>query len=213
MTKSEALAPEIEISGESEQTTHFSVIDKEGMAVSNTYTLEESFGSHIVVQGAGFLLNNEMGDFNPRPSVTTRSGIIGTAANEVRPGKRMLSSMCPTIVMRDGQPVLITGSPGGRTIINTVLHVVVSTLEYEMRPEAAVNGLRTHHQWFPDRIQLEGARMPEHPALSAALEKLGHKVQVRSGTQGDAHTISIDTNSNERIGIADSRRDGWTANE
>lgn len=213
VTKSEALAPEIEISSESEQTTHFSVIDKEGMAVSNTYTLEESFGSHIVVRGAGFLLNNQMGDFNPRPGVTTRSGIIGTAANEVRPGKRMLSSMCPTIVMRDGQPVLITGSPGGRTIINTVLHVVVSTLEYEMQPEAAVNGLRTHHQWFPDRIQLEGARMTEHPPLSAALEKMGHKVQVRSGTQGDAHTISIDTNSNERIGIADSRRDGWTANE
>src|SRR5690606_12061758 len=114
------------------------------------------FGSHIVVRGAGFLLNNEMGDFNPRPGVTTRNGIIGTAANEVRPGKRMLSSMCPTIVARDGQAVIVTGSPGGRTIINTVFHVLISKLEYDLPAKDAVNGLRTHHQWFPDRVQLEG---------------------------------------------------------
>src|SRR5205807_8802057 len=115
-TRSEDLAKEIKIGGESDNTTHFSVIDQDGMAVANTYTLERSYGSHIMVRGAGFLLNNEMGDFNWQPGVTNRHGAIGTEANQIAPGKRMLSSQTPTILVKDGKPVLITGSPGSRTI-------------------------------------------------------------------------------------------------
>src|SRR5205807_684261 len=107
-----------------DSTTHFSVLDRDGMAVANTYTLEQGFGSRVVVKGAGFLLNNEMMDFNWRPGVTDRQGAIGTEANQVAPGKRMLSSQTPTIVARDGKVLLVTGSPGSRTIINTVLCVL-----------------------------------------------------------------------------------------
>src|SRR5205085_7078200 len=112
-TRSETLAGDIPLTdGEGDSTTHFSVIDKDGMAVANTYTLENSYGSRVVVRGAGFLLNNEMTDFNPRPGHTDRAGKIGTPANQIVPGKRMLSSQSPTIVARDGKAVLITGSPG-----------------------------------------------------------------------------------------------------
>jgi gamma-glutamyltranspeptidase/glutathione hydrolase len=208
-TPSEQLAPEIKLAKESEQTTHFSVIDRGGMAVSNTYTLEQSFGAKIVVRGAGFLLNNEMGDFNPQPGITTRDGQIGTAANEVRPKKRMLSSMCPTIVCRDGEPVLVTGSPGGRTIINTVFNVLVNRLEYEQPLEEAVDGLRHHHQWFPDRISLEGSRIKRHPNLVRELEALGHTVTTRYARQGDAHSIARDPRTKRLEGVADPRIDGW----
>src|SRR6185436_5216298 len=112
------LAADLPIADEPQNTTHFSVVDASGMAVANTYTLEESYGGKIVVPGAGFLLNNELGDFNPQPGVTTRTGQIGTPPNLAAPGKRPLSSMCPTIVARDNKVVLVTGSPGGRTIIN-----------------------------------------------------------------------------------------------
>src|SRR5262245_20949100 len=120
-TPSEDLAGDIAVKGEGEHTTHFSVIDRDQMAVSLTYTLARLYGSKVVVAGAGVLLNDEMNDLNWAPGVTARSGRIGTEPNQVAPGKRMLSSQCPTIVVRDGRPVLITGSPGGRTIINTVL--------------------------------------------------------------------------------------------
>src|SRR5262249_22306895 len=131
-TSSADLAGDIPLAEEGNQTTHFSVLDRDGMAVSNTYTLEESFGSKVIVRAAGFLLNNEMGDFNPNRGVTDRRGRIGTPANEVAPGKRMLSSMTPVVVRRDGKVVLITGSPGGRTILNTVLEVVLNVLEFDM---------------------------------------------------------------------------------
>ena len=109
------------------------------MAVSNIYTLEDNYGSRVVVRGAGYILNNEMGDFNTRPGVTTTKGRIGTAANLVAPGKRMLSSQCPTVIARDGKVVLVTGSPGGRAIINTVLCVVVNTIDFEMDVRAAID--------------------------------------------------------------------------
>lgn len=208
-TPSDALAPEIKLAEESPQTTHFSVIDRGGMAVSNTTTLEQSFGSKIVVRGAGFLLNNEMGDFNPEPGVTTRAGQIGTAANEVRPGKRMLSSMCPTIVCQNGEPILVTGSPGGRTIINTVFNVLISRLEYDLPLDEAVDGLRSHHQWFPDRLTLEGSRIERHPQLVQQLEALGHTVSTRSPRQGDAHSIARDPSRQRLEGVADPRIDGW----
>src|SRR5690606_25557032 len=120
------------------ETTHYSVVDAEGMAVSVTYTLEQSYGSGIVVPGAGFLLNNEMGDFNARPGLTTEAGLIGTEANLARPRQRMLSSMTPTILARDGRLVAVIGSPGGRTIINTVLQLVLNTVDFGMTPAQAV---------------------------------------------------------------------------
>src|SRR5262249_34218918 len=129
-TPSESLARDIPFAAEGTQTTHFSVLDSNGMAVSNTYTLEQAYGSRIMVAGYGFLLNNEMGDFNRRPGVTDRHGRIGTPPNRIAPGKRMLSSIAPTIVTKDGRVVMVTGSPGGRTIINTVLCVLLNRLEF-----------------------------------------------------------------------------------
>src|SRR5207249_1653398 len=131
-TRSEDLAKDIELTKEGDSTTHFSVIDKDGMAVANTYTLEQSYGSRVVVKGAGFLLNNEMMDFNWRSGHTDREGTIGTPPNQIAPGKRMLSSQTPTIVARDGKVFLITGSPGSRTIINTVLGILINVIDYDM---------------------------------------------------------------------------------
>jgi gamma-glutamyltranspeptidase/glutathione hydrolase len=206
-TKSETLAPELAIHDTADSTTHFSVIDTDGMAVANTYTLENSFGNRVVVRGAGFLLNNEMTDFNPRPGVTTRTGLIGTEANQIAPGKRMLSSMTPTIVAKDGKPVLITGSPGGRTIINTVLCVVVNTLDYDLNARAAVDEPRQHHQWFPDRLMLE--RWTESDAVWQRLREMGHT--LGSHRQGDAHTIRIDPQTGLYHGAADRRIGGKAA--
>ncbi|HEY8503920.1 MAG TPA: gamma-glutamyltransferase [Gemmataceae bacterium] len=203
-TPSAALAGDIPLAPEGEHTTHFSVIDKNGLAVSNTYTLEASYGTRIVVKGAGYLLNNEMTDFNHRPGYTDRLGAIGTEPNRVAPHKRMLSSMCPTIVARDGKPVLITGSPGGRTIINTVLCVVLNVTEFGMDVRAAVDAPRLHHQWFPDLVRFEGVR--EHPLLVQKLRAMGHTVL---GTrQGDAHTIRIDPETGKYLGAADRRIHG-----
>jgi len=186
-------------SPEPEETTHFSVMDRAGMAVVNTYTLEGGYGSRVVVKGAGFLLNNEMGDFNKKPGETNLTGDIGTAANVIEPGKRMLSSMTPTMVIRDRKVVLLTGTPGGRTIINTVFTIVLGVMEYGLTGREAVDLARMHHQWLPDRVTFEEAD-PASPAGSGgagvsgeALEKLramGHEVRVQ-GRQGDAHSIWV----------------------
>src|SRR5439155_18429162 len=149
-TPSAALGKDIPIAGESEETTHFSVIDKDGLAVANTYTLEHGFGSHIVVKGAGFLLNNEMMDFNHLPGVTDKKGAIGTEPNLIAPGKRMLSSQTPTNVSKNGKVLLITGSPGRRTIINTVLGIVVIVVDLGMDVQEAVDAPRMHHHWYRD---------------------------------------------------------------
>jgi gamma-glutamyltranspeptidase/glutathione hydrolase len=200
----------MELADESPDTTHFSVVDRNGMAVSNTYTLEARWGSRIVVAGAGFVLNNEMGDFNWFPGVTNREGRIGTAANTITPGKRMLSSQTPTMVEKDGRVVLVTGSPGGRTIINTVLCIVLGITEFDMSAVEAVTAPRMHHQWFPDRIQLEDLDYPPHLAVADALRKRGHQVVGRS-TQGSAHSIAVDSDTGLLTGIADYRRSGRPA--
>jgi gamma-glutamyltranspeptidase/glutathione hydrolase len=158
------------------------------MAVASTYTLEGGYGSHVVVKGAGFILNNEMGDFNKKPGETNVTGDIGTAANLIDPGKRMLSSMTPTMVLRDGKLVLLTGSPGGRTIINTVLAVVLGVTEYGMTGRQAVDHPRMHHQWLPDRATIEEAGVSEE--VMGRLRSMGHEVRMQ-GRQGDAHTIWI----------------------
>jgi gamma-glutamyltranspeptidase/glutathione hydrolase len=173
---------------ESNETTHFSVVDKDGMAVATTTTLEGGFGSHVVVKGAGFLLNNEMGDFNRKPGETNLTGDIGTAPNQIEPGKRMLSSMTPTIVSRDRKLVLVTGSPGGRTIINTVLTIVLGVAEYGLNGREAVDLTRMHHQWLPAHVTLEQGRISQ--ATLAALRGMGHDVRVRD-RQGDAHSIWV----------------------
>jgi gamma-glutamyltranspeptidase/glutathione hydrolase len=173
---------------EPDETTHFSVIDRDGLAVTSTYTLEGGYGSHVVVKGAGFLLNNEMGDFNKKPGETNTTGDIGTPANLIDPGKRMLSSMTPTMVVKDGKTVLLTGSPGGRTIINTVLGVVLAFTEYGMNGREAVDAARMHHQWMPDRVSLEENRVT--PEVIEALKAMGHDVSAQ-GRQGDAHSIWV----------------------
>jgi gamma-glutamyltranspeptidase/glutathione hydrolase len=203
-TRSEDLAKEIAIKGEGDSTTHFSVIDADGMAVSNTYTLERSYGSRIVVRGAGFLLNNEMMDFNWYPGETTRAGEIGTEANVIAPGKRMLSSQTPTVVSRDGKVVLITGSPGSRTIINTVLCVLVNVIDFDMDIRSAVDAPRMHHAWFPDELYFEGTSA--YPEAMAQLRALGHRVLYRS--QGDAHSIWVDPRTGAYVGAADRRING-----
>ncbi|MBI2477991.1 MAG: gamma-glutamyltransferase, partial [Planctomycetia bacterium] len=200
-TRSETLAPEIALAGESSDTTHFSVIDRDGMAVSNTYTLEASWGSRVVVAGAGFVLNNEMGDFNWERGVTNRAGQIGTAPNLIEPGKRMLSSQSPFIVTRDGKAFLLTGSPGGRTIINTVLGNLLNALEFEMTLAEAINAPRMHHQWFPDELRFEGADSPEHAELIEQLQARGHTVLHRA-RQGSAHSIQVDRETGQFIGVA-----------
>ena len=173
---------------ESDETTHFSVLDRNGLAVSSTYTLEGSYGSHVVVRGAGFLLNNEMGDFNRKPGETNLTGDIGTAANLIEPRKAMLSSMTPTMVTKDGKLVLLTGSPGGRTIINTVFTIVLGVVEFGLTGREAVDLPRLHHQWLPDRVSIE-ARAAQDDILGP-LRALGHEVRTVE-RQGDAHTIWI----------------------
>jgi gamma-glutamyltranspeptidase/glutathione hydrolase len=209
-TPSEQFASEIELAAEGDSTTHFSVIDACGMAVANTYTLEHSYGSRVVVRGAGFLLNNEMADFNWQPGHTDRRGNIGTPANTIAPGKRMLSSQSPTIVLRDGRPVLITGSPGGRTIISTVVCLLVNTLEYGMPLREAVDAPRLHQGWFPDVVLFEGAASAE---LVKGLTDLGHRVEMKPHRQGSANSIWIDPAAGLRHGVADHRREGKAAGE
>lgn len=195
--------------GESEQTTHLSVVDAAGGAVSMTYTLEESYGSGLMAPGTGFLLNNEMGDFNAVPGLTDRRGNIGTSPNLVRPGARMLSSMTPVIVARGGVPVLVVGSPGGRTIINSVLQVVLNVLGFGMDIRQAIEAPRFHHQWLPDVTQFEAHGFP--PEVRRAYAAMGHPVKRRP-PQGIVMGIAVDRESGLRTGAADSRSfDGGVA--
>ena len=206
-TMSEKLGPRLTEAEESPETTHYSVIDRSGMAVSNTYTLEQGYGSGVVVTGAGFLLNNEMGDFNRNPGVTNRQGSIGTPANLVVAEKRMLSSMTPTIAGRDGKVVLVTGSPGGRTIINTVLNVTLNVLEFGMSLRNAVDAPRLNMQWFPDRVGFQGVEDPAFADLVKQLTVMGHRVTRGGG--GDANSILAKDGT--FIGAADNENGGASA--
>lgn len=187
---------------ESPQTTHISVVDKEGNAVSLTYTLEQSYGSKIVVEGAGFLLNNEMGDFNAIPGYTDTKGRIGTRPNQIEPEKRMLSSMSPTIVAKDGKPVIVIGSPGGRTIINTVLQVIINMIDYKMDIAKAIESSRIHHQWLPDVSYFE--EWGFSPDTQRIYKEMGHEIETRN-SQGRAMGIFIDPVTGMLEGAADSR--------
>ena len=173
---------------ESMETTHFSIIDADRNAVSVTYTLEYSYGSGIVVPGGGFLLNNEMGDFNAGPGLTDSSGLIGTAANLAEPGKRMLSSMTPAIVNKDGRVFMVTGTPGGRTIINTVMQTILNVIDHGANAQAAVDLGRIHHQWLPDVIFYE--QLAFSPDTVALLESRGHSLKEISNL-GAAEVIVV----------------------
>jgi len=202
-TPSRQLAPFEVQPAEGDHTTHLSTIDQAGNAVSLTYTLEDSYGAKCVVAGAGFLLNNEMGDFNLIPDRTDTTGWIGTPANLIAPHKRMLSSQTPTLVLKDGRVLVVTGSPGGRTIPNTTLWVLLNLLEFGMGPREAVDAPRSHHQWFPDVLVLEGRSWSD--ATRESLRARGHKLKAVNH-QGDANTIVVDPQGRILHGIADHRR-------
>lgn len=182
-------------------TTHFSVVDKDGNAVSLTYTLEYAYGSRMGSDKLGFIFNNEMGDFNPVPGVTTNSGQIGSTANLIAPEKRMLSSMTPTIVAKNSKPYLIIGSPGGRTIINTVFQTVLNVIEYDMRIDKAIEVMKIHHQWLPDEIVFEKYLMS--PDTRAALEAMGHRTREVNNL-GSLMGITYDAAFEVYIGASDS---------
>ena len=173
---------------ESDQTTHFSVMDKAGNAVAVTYTLNLNFGSGIVAAGTGILLNNEMDDFSVKPGVPNAFGLVGGTANAIEAKKRPLSSMTPTIVMKNNKPWLVTGSPGGARIITTVLQSVVNTIDHEMNPAEAIITPRVHHQWLPDELRVEEGISPDTIKL---LQDKGHKV-VTKAPMGRIQIIQAD---------------------
>lgn len=185
---------------ESPDTTQISIMDRFGNVVANTYTLNASYGSAIAVDGAGFLLNNEMDDFVAKPGVPNLFGLIGDKANAIAPGKRPLSSMTPTLVFRDGQPYLATGSPGGGRIITTVLQQIVNVIDFKMGLADAVEYPRFHHQWLPDEIRIEGGFSPD---TLRELQARGHVI-ARKSVMGSLQ--SVQRRDGLFLGVSDSRR-------
>jgi gamma-glutamyltranspeptidase/glutathione hydrolase len=193
------------LAAEGSNTTHYSVVDAEGNAVANTYTLNLSYGVGLVADGTGVLLNNEMDDFAAKPGAPNAFGLVGASANAPAPHKRPLSSMTPTIVMKDGRPYLVTGSPGGSRIISTVLQVIVNVIDHKMGIADAVAAPRLHHQWLPDQVSAERG-YPE--ATLQALQTRGHEVMVREpGTSANSILVTPDG----LTGAADSRSRGALA--
>jgi gamma-glutamyltranspeptidase/glutathione hydrolase len=193
------------IGPEPENTTHYSVVDPEGNAVAVTTTLNDSFGSKVTVEGLGFLLNDEMDDFSSKPGEPNQFGLREGVANAIAPGKRPLSAMTPTIVVRDGKPVLVLGSPGGPTIITTVANVLLNSIDSGYDIQQAVNAPRFHMQWMPDVLRVEGIQTS--PDTIQLLEKMGYKVE-RKKVWGDAECIAIDPKTGERLGASDARNEG-----
>ena len=190
---------------EGSNTTHYSVVDSSGNAVSNTYTLNFPYGVGLVAEGTGVLLNNELDDFTAAPGAANAFGLVGFEANLPGPGKRPLSSMSPTIVLRDGRPVLVTGTPGGSRIISAVLQIVVNVLDYRMDVAAAVAAPRLHHQWLPDEVRVERGF---DEATLAALRAKGHQVIEPLG-QTSANSIAVTPNG--LLGAPDPRTRGAEA--
>ncbi len=190
---------------EGNNTTHFSVMDRYGNAVSNTYTLNFSYGSKITVPGTGILLNNEMDDFSAKPGSPNAYGLVGGKLNAVAPEKRMLSSMSPTIVMKDGRPFLITGSPGGGRIITTVLQIIINVIDFDMNISEATNAVRVHHQWLPDELQAERGLNEDTINI---LREMGYRVVI-GRTVGVAESIM--KKGDHLYGASDPRRPGGLA--
>jgi gamma-glutamyltranspeptidase/glutathione hydrolase len=197
---------------EGQHTTHYSVVDAEGNAVAVTTTINDWFGSRVTADGLGFLLNDEMDDFSAKPGVPNSDGLLQGAANAIGPGKRPLSSMTPTIVVHDGKPVLVLGSPGSSKIITTVANILIGVLDYGMNLQEAVDAPRFHNQWMPDVVNVEKWFSPD---TVNALEHVGYMVQVglhdgdsASAYWGDAECIAIDEKTGDRLGASDVRSNG-----
>jgi gamma-glutamyltranspeptidase / glutathione hydrolase len=192
---------------ESEETTHFTVVDAEGNCVSNTYTLNDSFGSKVVMKGTGILMNDEMDDFAAKPGTPNMFGLIQGERNAVAPRKRPLSAMTPTFVLRkDGTLWFAVGSPGGPTIINTVLQVVVNVVDFDMNIQQAIDAPRIHHQWLPDEITYEPYGMSAD--TFRALESRGHRLNAKPRYMGDAQGVMIEEGTGVRLGASDPRNYG-----
>ncbi|PAF46974.1 gamma-glutamyltransferase [Helicobacter sp. 12S02634-8] len=189
---------------EGENTTHYSVADKWGNAVSVTYTINASYGSAAAVDGAGFLLNDEMDDFSIKPGVPNLYGLVGGDANAIEPNKRPLSSMSPTIVLKDGKLFMVVGSPGGARIITTVLQVISNVIDHQMNISEAIQAPRFHMQWLPDEIRIEKYGMPED--VKDNLKKMGYKI-ITKPVMGDVNAILIDPNSKIMYGSGDPRKE------
>jgi gamma-glutamyltranspeptidase/glutathione hydrolase len=200
--KSQEITPNNPLAYESHETTHFSIVDKDGNAVSNTTTLNFSYGNKIVLPGTGILLNNEMDDFSAKAGVPNAYGLIGGTANAIAPEKRMLSSMSPTIVMKEGKAFLVTGSPGGSRIITTTLQMIMNVIDHQMNIAEATNAVRIHHQWFPDEIRIEEGLNQDTVRL---LENKGHRVVTKNAM---GSTQSIMRSRNELHGASDPRTAG-----
>jgi len=205
-TDSKAVSTGEPVRYESPQTTHFTIIDSDGNVVASTYTLNESYGSAVTAAGTGFLLNDEMDDFTSKPGVPNTFGLIQSEANAIAPQKRPLSSMTPTIVLKDGKVFFAAGSPGGSTIINTVLQVVVNVIDFGMNLQEAIDAPRFHHQWLPDKINWEPFEFSRD--TTDALQKMGHIFNEKADYIGDAHAIAVDPQTGARLGASDPRRGG-----
>src|SRR5215510_10560437 len=190
---------------ESEETTHFTVVDKDGNVASNTFTINDSFGNKITVEGAGFLLNNEMDDFAPKPGSPNAYGLIQGESNAVAARKRPLSSMTPTIVLKDGKFLFAVGSPGGPTIINTITQLIINIVDHGMNIQQAIDWSRVHHQWMPDQITYEPYGLA--PDALNRLQSMGHKFG-KPRYMGDAQGVMIEDNTGVRLGASDPRLDG-----
>jgi gamma-glutamyltranspeptidase/glutathione hydrolase len=206
-TPSDKIGAGVEVR-ESEQTTHFSVVDGDGLAVANTFTLNGGFGAKVVVPNTGVILNNEMDDFTAKVGTPNMFGLIQGPQNQIEPGKRMLSSMTPTILVKDGKLRAVLGSPGGPTITTTVAQILLQIVDYDRPLEDAVRELRIHHQWKPDTVWHEDGI---DPALKKALEKKGHKLESRGWRIGHANCIEVDPETGEIEAVADVARDGGSA--
>jgi gamma-glutamyltranspeptidase/glutathione hydrolase len=201
---------------ESNETTHFSIVDGEGNVVSSTYTLNDSFGAGVTVPGTGFLLNDEMDDFTSKPGVPNAYKLIQSEANAIAPKKRPLSAMTPTIVVKDGKVRFAVGSPGGPTIINTVLQTIVNVVDFGMNIQQAISAPRIHHQWLPDEIWFEPFGV--NPDTRATLERMGHRFRPFPGPPsggtdviGDAQAVAIDPDTGMRTAASDPRLGGVPA--
>jgi gamma-glutamyltranspeptidase/glutathione hydrolase len=189
---------------EPKNTTHYSVVDAEGNAVAVTTTLNDTFGSRVTAEGLGFLLNDEMDDFASKQGVPNSYGLIQGPANAIGPGKRPLSAMTPTVVLKDGKLFLVLGSPGGPTIITTVANMLMGVVDFGLDIQEAVNAPRFHHQWLPDQIDIEDRLSPDTMNL---LRSKGHKLDVPH-FWGDGECIMIDPKTGDRLGASDGRNNG-----
>ena len=202
-TPSDQVSHGIQPPPEKDHTTHYSVVDRFGNCVSVTTTLNDAYGSKVVVTGAGFLLNDEMDDFSAKEGVPNEYGLIGSSANAIAPNKRMLSSMTPTIVLKDGKPFMVIGTPGGSTIMTTVLQVIVNVIDFKMTIQEAIDAPRIHHQWLPDHLMYEERALSQDAIDN--LRAMGYTLRMRESTTGLAEGILFDRKRGLLLGATDPR--------